>query len=109
MSLETAFSAGTPIAASKMPITPATLRSDAATRAAPDDMVACNTVGEFVRSTIGAGLREPSWSEGEPPRWPKGWSWGELALRGRQNPPQTRGIFWRQAPAVSITSCPHGL
>ena len=26
----------------------------------PDDMVACNTVGEFVRSTIGAGLREPS-------------------------------------------------
>jgi hypothetical protein len=59
MSLETAFSAGTPIAASKMPITPATLRSDAATRAAPDDMVACNTVGEFVRSTIGAGLREP--------------------------------------------------
>jgi hypothetical protein len=22
--------------------------------------VACNTVGEFVRSTIGAGLREPS-------------------------------------------------
>src|ERR1700730_13292859 len=45
MSLETAFSAGTPIAASKMPITPATLRSDAATRAAPDDMVACNTVG----------------------------------------------------------------
>jgi hypothetical protein len=39
MSLETAFSAGTPIAASKMPITPATLRSDAATRAAPDDMV----------------------------------------------------------------------
>jgi hypothetical protein len=60
MSLETAFSAGTPIAASKMPITPATLRSDAATRAAPDDMVACNTVGELVRSTIGAGLREPS-------------------------------------------------
>src|SRR5580704_1757277 len=60
MSLETAFSAGTPIAASKMPITPATLRSDAATRAALDDMVACNTVGEFVRSTIGAGLREPS-------------------------------------------------
>ena len=40
MSLETAFSAGTPIAASKMPITPATVRSDAATRAAPDDMVA---------------------------------------------------------------------
>jgi hypothetical protein len=36
------------------------LRSDAATRAAPDDMVASNTVGEFVRSTIGAGLRKPS-------------------------------------------------
>jgi len=35
MSLETAFSAGRPIAASKMPITPATLRSDATTRAAP--------------------------------------------------------------------------
>jgi hypothetical protein len=34
-----AFSADTPIAASKMPITPATLRSDAATGAAPDDMV----------------------------------------------------------------------
>ena len=26
----------------------------------PDDMVACNTVGKFVRSTIGASLREPS-------------------------------------------------
>jgi hypothetical protein len=60
MSLETAFSAGRPIAASKMPITSATLRSDATTRAARMTWWACNTVGEFVRSTIGAGLREPS-------------------------------------------------
>jgi hypothetical protein len=36
----------------------------AATRAAPGDMVACNTVGEFVRFTIGAGLREPSGRSG---------------------------------------------
>jgi hypothetical protein len=34
----------------------------------PDDIVACNTLDEFVRSTIGADLREPyaSFSDGRP-------------------------------------------
>jgi peptide/nickel transport system substrate-binding protein len=29
---------------------------------------------------------EKAKAEGEPPRWRKGWSWGILRLRGRQNP-----------------------
>ena len=37
-------------------------------------------------------LRAWGWSEGEPPHWPKGWSWGIRRLPGRRNTPIN---FWQ--------------